>query len=503
MLKRMLAMGLTVGVAFGILTSCGDSSSKKSPQQGKGALITLIGDVPLCDVLSFRMSVTSMKLTPQGGGSALEVLPTASTFRLNLGTLRDSSTILNLASVTEGTYDEVTLGLSVPQLGVYDSSQSPPSEVITSQFETGTPTASIQPPLIVSKDKVSALRIDFDMLRSIELDANGQVTGKVTPVFTLTAVNPSESQNLAEFDDLVGFVRSVSTSSTNPDFIGGFLMQLLSASVPAGPAVNVNLLPDCTAQPTKCTQMFGTPALNELLTGSFMELEGFVDSKGNLVATTVEVEDREDATQNKVALIGLVTSLTKGSNGNLTQFGLWVRQEEPDASMVIGGTTVPLDSIVAVNVSSSTTYQFSSRTTNFANLVFDPTALAVGQEVVVHGPYTKLEDQSVTVAAEKVYLKLQPFQGRFASLVQVGSDDKTGAFQLAPCCTLLQGTPIYVLTNNETAFVNLSGLSALSPQPTLLVRGLPFLQPQGGTINGVPVPAGTLVMLAKQVHQLQ
>jgi hypothetical protein len=36
----------------------------------------------------------------------------------------------------------------------------------------------------------------------------------------------------------------------------------------------------------------------------------------------------------------------------------------------------------------------------------------------------------------------------------------------------------------------------------LVVKGLPFFEGEGQTINGVPVPAGTLVILAKQVHQL-
>jgi hypothetical protein len=62
-----------------------------------------------------------------------------------------------------------------------------------------------------------------------------------------------------------------------------------------------------------------------------------------------------------------------------------------------------------------------------------------------------------------------------------------------------------VLTSNQTVFLNLTGLSSLSAsgtQPTLLVQGLPFFETQAQTINGVLVPAGTFVILAKQVHQL-
>jgi hypothetical protein len=110
------------------------------------------------------------------------------------------------------------------------------------------------------------------------------------------------------------------------------------------------------------------------------------------------------------------------------------------------------------------------------------------------------------VTAYKVYDKLQSIQGSFSSLVQVAGDNKTGAFTFSPCPVMFQQTPTMVLTNNQTAFVNLNGLSSLtggsSGNPSLLVKGLPFFEGQAQTIYGVPVPAGTLVILAKQVHRL-
>ena len=100
-------------------------------------------------------------------------------------------------------------------------------------------------------------------------------------------------------------------------------------------------------------------------------------------------------------------------------------------------------------------------------------------------------------------MKLQSIQGGFSSLIQVASDGKTGAFNFAPCSTMFQATPTIVLTSSQTNFINLTGLSALSAQPTIVVKGLPFFETQATTINGVAIPAGTLVILAKQVHQYQ
>ncbi len=499
MFKRMLAVALTLGATVGALTSCGsDTSTNPKPQPGKGTVFTFVGDAPVCDILSFRVPITGMTLTPMGGGSAVSVFPPPPapppSIKVNFAELRDFSTVLSFNNVPEGTYDQATLMLSLPQIVVFDPTKNPPTTTITPKLSTMAPKVSIQPSLTVIKDQVSALRVDFDLLHSVQLDAQGQVTNNVTPVFNLSSVDGSGSEGFGEMDDLLGFVRSVSTFSNVQNFVGGFLLQLLAGT--GSPAINVNL--------TSTTQVFGVSALNQLPTGSFVEVDGFVDAKGNLVANSVEVEDREMVEQNIVAFLGLVTALAKDSNGNLTQFNLYVRQEQPDT-----GFSVPLDATVVVNVSSSTTYQFSSRSTNFANLTFDATALAVGQEVVVHGKFTvppapkpPAPPQPTTVAADKVYLKLQTHEGNFSSLVQAGSDNKTGAFWLVPCASLFHGAPFLVFTNGQTAFVNGSGLSALRPQPALLVKGLLFFELQGGTVNGIMVPPGTWVLLAKQVHQL-
>jgi uncharacterized protein DUF4382/uncharacterized protein DUF5666 len=493
---KSTAAGLTLAITVGILAGCGGSRSQ--PSASSGTVVALIGDAPLCNVVSFNVTISDFSLIPTSGIGAAHIIPTASSFKVNLGALRDFSTAFYVNSATAESYNKATLSISSAQLAIYDPTQSPPVHTLFATITNTKPTFTIEPPMTVTKGQVSALQLELDMARSIQLDANGQVTGQVTPVFTVTPLTASGNEGFGELDDMVGFVRSVTPtySTSTPQFIGNFLMQLFSGWIPAGVTVTVNFTPS--------TQLYGATDLSHLLTGSFVEVDGNFDSKGNFVANTVEVEDQENLQQNRIALIGPLTSLTKDSSGNLTGFDMWVRQEEPDDSF-----SVSLDSIVSVSLSSSTAYQVSSRSANFANTVFGPSALVVGQEVVVHGPFTKPASSSsgqtppTTVAAEKVYLKLQSIQGNFASLVKAGSDDKTGAFWLNPCSPLFQGAPVLVITNSQTVFLNLSGLGALSSLPALLVKGLAFFEPKGGTINGITVPAGTLVMLAKQVHQTQ
>ncbi len=495
MLKRGVVVGLTVTVAAVIFSSCGGggSSNPLPPPPGMGSLFTLIGDAPFWDILSFRATITGLTLTPMGGGNPVTVISSnTAAIKVNFPALRDFSTILSVASVPEGTYGQATITFSAPQIVVFDAAQSPPIATVTATLTPTAPSVNIQPALTITKGQPTVLRIDFDLLNSIQLDGGGQVTGNVTPVLRLT---PFTAFGSGGMDDLLGFVQRVDTFSANPNFIGDFLLQLLSGT---GPSVFVNL--------TSTTQLFGVPALNQLPTGSFVEVDGFIDSNGNLVANSVEVEDREIVEQNMVAFLGYALSVTKDSGGNATQFSLFVREEEPDS-----GFSVPLDSVVVVNVSPSTVYQFSSRSTNFANLPFDATALAVGQEVVVHGIFTVPPrpmppelPPPTTVAADKVYVKLQTHQGNFirSRFYVVGSDNRTGSFEFVPRASLFGPAHIFVFTNSQTAFVNLSGLSALTPESSLLVKGLLFFERERKTINGVTLDPGSLVLLAKQVHQL-
>ncbi len=482
---------LAAGLVLAILAGCG-KETKVEPPLPRGALVTFVSDAPFCDALSFRMQLNGITLNRKEGGT-FSVLSSAASIRVNFGQLRDFSTILNVTSIPTGTYDQATLTLLVPQVVLFDPTKTPPTTILNANFSTLSPVAKIDPPIVITKDAVSGWRLDFDVRRSLEVDSQGQLTGNGTPVFSAASVAASGSQGFGEMDDLIGFVRSVTPTLQNSSFVGSFLIQLFPTTDP----VSTNL--------TSNSQVFGVSALNELPTGSFVEVDGFVDGKGNLVANAVEVENRENPDQQIGGFVGTITSMTKDSNGNLTQFNLYVSEEHPDLPF-----DVSVDSTVLVNVSSLTVYQFSSRSTNFATVPFDATSLAVGQQVVVHGVFTRPPATTppppmlppVTVAADKIYLKLQAHQGNFSSLVQNASDDKTGAFWLAPCESVFQGTRVLVLTNSQTTFLNLSGLSALTPQPGLLVKGLLFFQAQGGTFNGVTIPSGTLVLVAKQVHLL-
>ena len=395
--------------------------------------------------------------------------------------------------------------LQLAQVATYEPSLIPPVKFLTGALTETQPTVALNPPLVITAGQVNVLRLDFDVLRMLQVNSTGQLNGTVSPVISAAQLTASGSNGFGELDDLSGFVRTVSPSNTssNPIYTGSFLMQLLSPSTSGAPAVSVNLTAD--------TNKVGFVDLPHLVTNSYVEVDATLDSQGNLGAKTVEFQAVENPypTQSGVtpstAFIGPIVSITTDPVGNPTQFDFWVRDAEPQDPF-----NIALDSIFQVNLSSNPTFQVSALGPNFADLAFGPTKLAVGQEVVVHGAYTKPPTTTGsgpkllgTITPTAIFLKLQSLQGNLGSIVQIGSDDLTGAFVLNPCCTLLQGALLYVLTNNQTTYVNVTGLGGLTPQDSLLVKGMPFFEPQASTINGVSIPAGTLVVQAKQVHRLQ
>ncbi|HLY61100.1 MAG TPA: hypothetical protein VKV95_10160 [Terriglobia bacterium] len=517
MLKRMLVLGLTVGLAALAVSSCG--SSNKVTTTTAGSLITFVEDVPACGVVNFRSSVDSLYVRPQGSTLAYTVFGGTSTrspiYKVDFGRLKDFSTFLDIGPLAAGTYDQATFSFLSPQLATYEGNSNPAIKLIELIFPTTSPTFSINPPLVITPGGLSGMQVDFKLQQSLSLDSNGQVTPNMTPVMSFVPINPTTTGGFGNMDDVKGFVTSVTNAiSTSTGFTGGFGLETLSGS---GPLITANLTSSTVicGPPTTSNQACTPIQLNQLLTGSFIEMDGFVDSKGNLVANSIEVEDHEAPENNQLAFLGDVmpNSITRDSNGNVSQFDLYVSETEPDDS-----TGVSLDTVVTVHLSSSTIYQADSRpqipgstiSTNFVNLPFGAASIKEGQELVVHGVFKAPPISSTgavsptTVAADMVFLKLQSHSGNFSSLVAANPDDRTGGFWMAACDNLFQGSPgapILVLTNSQTVFLNLGGLSALTPQPALVVKGLLFYDLQGGQVNGVTVPPGTLVFVAKQVHQ--
>ena len=513
-----------IGVALlaGMLTGCGSTSSTvtdpPSTAPTTGNLITIVHDVPICNAISAAVVITNLNFTQAqaAGGAVTPYLNTTASFapeiRVNLTQLRDFDTILYSFPVKAGSYNQANLQFLLAQLAAYDPALIPPLHSFTPSFTNSRPIIPINPPLVIEAGQANVMVLDFDLQRMLGTDSSGNINGKITPVANITqlfATSPTGTVNangFGEIDDLWGFVRSISNTNNtgNANYIGNFALQVLSPSVANAPEIAINL--------TSTTNKIGFADLGHLLPNSYVEADVTLDAQGNFVGNTVEVQAIENPfpTQSGVtastALIGPIVSIQTDSAGNPKQLNLWVHEAEPDDT-----GTIPNDSIFQVDLTDGPTYQPSVLGPNFANLSFGPANLAVGQELVVHGAYTKPPTSTpgapstipFTVEPTAIYLKMQSMQGALNSMLKIGADDATGAFILSPCCSLLNGVPIYVVTNNQTAYVNVTGLAGITSINSLLVKGMPYYEPKATTINGVNIPAGTMVFQAKQVHVLQ
>lgn len=417
---------------------------------------------------------------------------------IDMSTLRDTMTVLNLTSVPSGTYDQAILRAVVNSASTFDPTKSPPVSKLSATVSIDTVTIDLRPALTVTSGKVSGVKLDLNLPQTLEVDSQGQLTGKVNWVFTANPLIASSSTGFGDMDDLHGFVRSVSSVSPGSGLTSSFLLQTLSTTATgAGPALSVDL--------NDQTQLIGLSQIDQLTTGSYVEADGYVDENGNLIAKVIQVEDRESVAQQLLGYVGPVLDVTKDPSGNITQFDMLARETQPEDT-----TDIPANTPITVNVSSSTTfnpYLVSSDLASLAssgNLAVDDTTLTPGQEVIVNGVFSKPSAGPISVAANSVYPRPQAVQGTFSSLVGApGSDNKTGAFQMAPCGGIWGSNPLMVVTDAQTNFVGNGGLTTLTPTSPLVVRGLTFFNLTGTTITGTgtPVPAGTMVLLAKQVRQ--
>jgi hypothetical protein len=492
-INRIWPVALGAGLATILMVGCGGNSGGSSlvtpPSNSQGTLVTFGGDAPICDVESFEVTITSASLVPAGGGSPVSLVSSTQPVTVDFARLVDFATILNTASVDAGKYSQLQMTLSNPEMTVLNTATTPPSPVaVTTNLTTQNFTIDINPALTITSNSGSALTMDFNLRKSVQTDANGQVTGTVDPQFSLTPASISGNGQLGEADDLYGVVQSVSTTSSNSNFTGSFTLQMQGG---VGPILTIQVNGDTDFEGDNVTDLASLPTM------SFVEVDAIVDTSGNIIADEVDVEDQVAASTQRSAFLGKIIGVTRDGNGNATQFNLLVWEEVPDLS-----GEVPLRSSLNVALQSETRYRVRRHHMNPDNFAYGPQTLGVAQVVGAYGIVQAGSPPSLN--ANSVYLRPRTVLGNFNTLLAAGSDGKTGGFTLTPCGDLFKAQPVTVLTFAGTNFLGVSDLVGLGPQPTLSTKGLLFYQETNGPGSQSPATwtAPTWTLEAKQVHQL-
>jgi len=448
-MKKFFALAFVLGLGMmGI--GCGAKSSQSSNSQG--AVFMTGEDAPLSSVVGFAVTLNSVTLNEQGGGTATVIsTPTTVDFARLLG-LRSP---LAFNSVAPGTYTSATfvlanpvidyVTLSPPQVstltGVFPGSQNPYS--VTVNFPTA---------MVVGANGLAGLKMDMDIRDSLATDGSGNLvisnnTIAVNPVIFIKATKASDPDG--QVTDLMGGLVSVNASGNSFVLQGPYGRQL---------TVDVN----------NSTQYNSGWSINNMATPEIVGVQGKFQADGSLLAANVEV-----ITTSQSFISGRVLQVTNNTNGVAQQIVMWVG--ETGADMVSD-----VDTIQTVDISAVNTYDVCFMNGPLTNAVFNNTSVVVGQRVFVGGSYS-----GGVFTPEMISLRLQGVYGAFVPGSVVVGNVNQGSFQMSNngLVGYSVGGPVTVNTYNLTYFFDLSGLNQLQNTSTaipLVTRGLLLKDPTSG-----------------------
>ena len=486
--NSMVLSGLASVMGAALIVGCGGGPSThpySSPQDG--SVVAFGTDAPVCDVESFVATITSASLVPPSGGTPVALITATAPATVDFARLVDFTNILSTASVAPGTYSQLQMTLSNPQLIAINTSTSPPSpQSIPVTLTATTFTLTINPSLVVTSSTTSGLLVDFNLLQSVQVNGAGQPTGMVDPQFTITAPATSGT-TVGEADSLYGIVQTPSISNLPSGFTGSFPLVLGD-----GTGQTLTILVNSST----VFEGDGVTGFSDLSANTFVEVDAIVNTSGQIIAQTIDSEEQTSSASQKSAFLGKVIAVTRDVSGNATSLTLLIDTEIPDQS-----ATVPLHSGLTVDLTGTTHYFTNWQHWNRQGFAFNPQSLGVAEKVAVFGVLGS--GSPPTLTANQVFLRPRNVLGNYNNLLTAGSDGVTGAFTMTPCGGLFGGQPITVLTYSDSVFTGLTGLTALTSAPTLDTNGLLFhLQTDGTTSSGVSWLAPTWIMQARGVHQL-
>ncbi len=437
-------------ISLAAILGCGGSGSTVQSQQAATVFVTGSDAPPIAAVLAFQ--ITLDKITLSDGTSSAVVLNTPSTYEFSrfLG-LR---TLLALDSVNPGTYTQATIQLENPVITYLDTSTTPATIKVMAPPATSLTqsqvTVALNPFLQVAANGLAGLHMHFNLRNSILVDANNQITGQVTPDIIFRALQLPDDAD-AEIDELRGTVMSVGASS--------FVLQRVNGR-------------QFTIDVTNSTEWSGiASSLTNLTVGSIAEVSGKVQADGSILADDVEV-----LTTDKEFIAGIVLG-TNPSSGAASSVTLLVRDQIP----VVSGISVGQTATAAID--NNTVFAIRNFNLPITSMLFNSSSLVLGQSVGIGGVMDNTT-MPPTLDARRIVLRRQGFDGQAVSgTINVVSGNQ-GSFELQNdgFWGYLFGGPLQVVTSNLTNFVNVSGLSAITPSMQLRVVGLLLRDSSGNPV---------------------
>ncbi len=453
-LKLLMIMLIAAGWLG--LAGCGGSSASGSlggsSSSSTAPMMVTVGDAPLSNILSARVTISALSLSAGSGATPVSLLQQPRTIELSgLGAVQEP---LELENVPLGNYSSVSLTVSAAQATYLNSSGQP----VTTQATLSQPsvTVALSPALDITASHGVQLRLDFSLAQSFDL-TNNVLT--FTPAIN-SAAGSVQSENQSEKEvEVTGPVQAVSANSIS--------VQSADSGQQFVFAIN------------NSTQFAGTLTLAAIQTGAIVHIQGQVQSDGSLLATMIsasldgQAEDSSQAGGN-----GIITAVTADSSGAVTSFTLVPREDFGDA-----GNLPPAGQGMTVNLNSSTIYGLASDApqAGISASAFTNAELFAGQSVQVIGVATS----AGVITAQEVDLKAESVTGTLAAVPQGTAPDFNFILQLTSSSYLTAYQKLAALnvsTNAQTEYGNnLSGstFASTAAGTSLDVHGYLLMDAQG------------------------
>jgi hypothetical protein len=440
--------------------SAPSTSSGTTPEQ-TGSVYVLGTDAPLPSVVSFSVNVQSITLS-DGTSTPVSILNGAQT--VDFARFNGLNTLLDFNSIPTGTYTTATISLGSATLGYLNTTPgaAPTIASMPAMLTQSVVTINLASPFVVNAGDMDALRFDFDLHKSVQVDSNGQITGQVTPTLDLKALSASDPERyIDEFDAGV-----VSIDTGNNSFV---------IQGPHGRSYTVQL--------SSNTGFENNESIANLTTSSIIQVSGsFAPNSQTINADCVGI-----LSQDGYWAAGLITQVTP-AQGAATSLNMYVRAELP------ADTGLTLGQIANINLTGNENYFIYKLHTPLTNFFFNSSLMVPGQHISIGGPLSGASNaQSVTT--HRIVLRHEGHTGEWVA-GSTNTGNGTFSFNSNGLAGVLFNGPVTVYTTPVTQYLGgLNGLSDLSGGSSIPLRvvGLVLKDPT----------SGNPVFVARSVEELQ
>lgn len=466
--QQLVAISFPLIIAAALLTTGCGTGSMPSPALSGNTSVTMVATSTANDQLAeFDLGFQSITLTSQSGKTVTLESSSTSGLGAEFMHLNGTAQPLLTATIPQDIYTSATVALGggafvCIALGQLDGEQT----LSSATYSLFPPTATVNFPSPLTMTSTSmALSLDLLVSQSATIGDCVSVDGfygfSAAPIFSLTPLTLAASPTNSANGKVMGIDGEVTAVSSG----GNSLTFSIPNYVPALPGQPVSVQSDSN------TVYQGISGLSALTVGTFVNMDGAIQSDGSLLATRIAVEDPSAVYVFRGPLMEVTPSVS----------AFFMHAREMQGAGIPGyptGEGAPFDY-------GSAAFQISGQITNLGSLSFVPSFsrsnMVPGQEVYIstttlpfNGPYPVVNTMTLMPQTIDGTVTASSQSGNFTVYaISLASYDLFPALAVQPNQTNPEINPgeVQVYVDSNTQMLNSQPLAAGS---TLRFYGLVF-----------------------------